>query len=62
MNEQIDLGEIERLLKYLLAIELWRAGMTQGQIKKRLKISSGAVNEMLKGVSREVARGSESKE
>jgi hypothetical protein len=48
--EQID--ETRVLLKYLVAIELWRAGLTQNDIKKRLKISSTSVNEMLKGVSR----------
>jgi hypothetical protein len=42
------------LLKQLLAIELWRAGLSQTEIRKRLGIGMNAVNEMLKGVSREV--------
>ena len=42
------------LLKHLLAIELWRGGLTQSEIKKRLGLGSETVNRMLKGVSREV--------
>jgi predicted transcriptional regulator len=40
------------LLRHLLAIELWRGGLSQEQIRKRLGISMNAVNAMLKGVSR----------
>jgi hypothetical protein len=43
------------LLKHLLAIELWRGGLTQTQIKSRLGLGSDVVSAMLKGVSREVA-------
>jgi hypothetical protein len=43
------------LLKHLLAIELWRGGLTQTQIKSRLGLGSDVVSGMLKGVSREVA-------
>lgn len=43
------------LLKHLLAIELWRGGLTQAEIKTRLGLGSETVNRMLKGVSREVA-------
>ena len=42
------------LLKQLLAIELWRAGLSQAEIRKRLGLGMNAVNEMLKGVSKEV--------
>jgi predicted transcriptional regulator len=42
------------LLKQLLAIELWRAGLSQSEIRSRLGIGMNAVNEMLKGVSRDV--------
>jgi len=42
------------LLKQLLAIELWRAGLSQTEIRKRLGLGMNVVNEMLKGVSREV--------
>jgi predicted transcriptional regulator len=42
------------LLRQLVAIELWRAGLSQSAIRARLGISNNAVNEMLKGVSREV--------
>jgi hypothetical protein len=42
------------LLKHLLAIELWRGGLTQSEIKTRLGLGSGTVNGMLKGVSREI--------
>ncbi len=42
------------LLRHLLAIELWRGGLSQDQIRKRLGISINTVNEMLKGVSRTI--------
>jgi hypothetical protein len=45
------------LLKHLLAIELWRGGLTQAEIRKRLELGSGTVSQMLKGVSREVPTG-----
>jgi len=43
------------LLKHLLAIELWRAGLSQLEIRKRLGLNMNAVNRMLKGVSRHVS-------
>jgi DNA-binding MarR family transcriptional regulator len=45
------------LLKHLLAIELWRGGLTQSEIRTRLGLGSGTVSGMLKGVSREVPTG-----
>jgi transposase len=44
----------DELLRHLLAIELWRGGLSQDQIRKRLGISINTVNEMLKGVSRSI--------
>ena len=46
--------EAAYLLKYLLAIELYRSGLSQAQIRKRLGLSMNVVNDMLKGVSRHV--------
>jgi hypothetical protein len=46
--------ETVALLKQLVAIELWRAGLSQSEIRKRLGGSMQAVSDMLKGVSREV--------
>jgi hypothetical protein len=43
------------LLKQLLAIELWRAGLSQSEIRIRLGLGMNAVNAMLKGVSRDIA-------
>jgi hypothetical protein len=43
------------LLKQLLAIELWRSGLTQAEIRARLGLGSDAITQILKGVSREVA-------
>lgn len=40
------------LLKYLLAIELYRAGLSQAEIRKRLGLDMNALSKMLKGVSR----------
>lgn len=49
-----DPDEAVVLLRQLLAIELWRGGLTQDEIRKRLGISANTVSDMLKGVSREV--------
>jgi transposase len=46
--------EMVKLLKQLLAIELWRAGLSQSEIRKRLGLGMNVVNDMLKGVSRDV--------
>lgn len=43
------------LLKELLAIELWRSGLSQSEIRKRLGLGMNALNEFLKGVSRTVS-------
>jgi transposase len=51
-NTQGD--ETVMLLKQLLAIELWRAGLSQTEIRKRLGLGMNVVNEILKGVSRDV--------
>ena len=50
-----DLKTITQLLQNLLAIELWRGGLSQAEIRKRLGVAIGSVNKMLKGVSREVS-------
>jgi transposase len=53
MAKQIDQDEkILQLLQHLLVIELWRGGLSQHQIRARLGISIGTVNNMLKGVKR----------
>ena len=46
--------EVIVLLKHLLAIELWRGGLSQAEIRMRLGLGMNVVNAMLKGVSREV--------
>lgn len=43
-----------QVLKHLLAIELYRGGLSQSEIKARLGLGSDAVSAMLKGVSREI--------
>lgn len=45
--------ETAMLLRHLLAIELWRGGLTQSEIKARLGLGSDVLSGMLKGVSRE---------
>lgn len=47
--------DIVLLLKHLLAIELWRGGLSQVEIKNRIGESINTVNAMLKGVSRRVS-------
>lgn len=49
-----ELEVIENLLQNLLAIELWRGGLSQSEIAKRFGTSKSVVNAMLKGVRREV--------
>lgn len=49
-----DLKMIAQLLQNLLAIELWRGGLSQAAIRERLGVGIGTVNKMLKGVSKEV--------
>jgi len=46
------------LLRYLLVIELWRSGLSQDEIRKRLGMSMNTVNDMLKGVSRTIRQES----
>lgn len=54
-NLNDELSKVAQLLQYLLAIELWRGGLSQKEIKDKLGISINAVNDMLKGVKRELA-------
>lgn len=49
-----DMKTISQLLQNLLAIELWRGGLSQAEVGKRIGVATGSVNRMLKGVSREV--------
>lgn len=51
-NKSDDLKMIAQLLQNLLAIELWRGGLSQTEIRERLGVGIGTVNKMLKGVSR----------
>ena len=55
-NESSD-DKIVGLLQNLLAIELWRGGLSQADIGIRLGVSTGTTNKMLKGVKREVQTG-----
>lgn len=50
-----DLSTIVYPLQNLLAIELWRGGLSQTEIGKRLGVATATVNKMLKGVSRTVS-------
>jgi predicted transcriptional regulator len=42
------------LLKHLLAIELYRGGLSQAEIRTRLGLGMNVVSQMLKGVSTEI--------
>jgi predicted transcriptional regulator len=46
--------QVLMLLRQLVAIELWRGGLSQDQISRRLGVRKAAVNEILKGVSRKM--------
>ena len=49
-----DEENIAGLMQNLLAIELWRGGLSQEEIAKRIGTAKANVNAMLKGVSRAV--------
>ncbi len=57
-----DLKTITKLLQNMLAIELWRGGLTQAEIKERLGVGTSTVNRILKGVSKEVPTTTSGKE
>jgi hypothetical protein len=48
----IDSTDQVQLLRYLLVVELHRAGLKQTEIRARLGLSMNVVNAMLKGVHR----------
>lgn len=48
----IDSNNEVHLLRYLLVLELHRAGLKQSEIRMRLGLSMNVVNAMLKGVQR----------
>ena len=48
------LDDLAYLLQYLTAIELYRAGLSQNEIRSRLGIDINTVNKMLKGLARHV--------
>lgn len=52
---------IIQLLQNLLVIELWRGGLSQSEIGKRLSMRTVSVNKMLKGVNREISTITSSK-
>ncbi len=57
-----DLSTMAQLLQNLLAIELWRGGLSQAEIGKRLGVAKGSVNKMLKGVSRTIPSEADNEE
>lgn len=57
-----DLSVIAQILRNLLAIELWRGGLSQAEIGKRLGVATGSVNKMLRGVSWVISSKAGSKE
>jgi predicted transcriptional regulator len=50
---EAELIEIKKLLQQLLAVELFKSGVPQADIAKRLHIATASVNQMLKGVKRD---------
>ena len=47
-----QINEIVDLLRCLAAIELWKAGISQADIGKRLGIATGSVNKYVKGIKK----------
>jgi transposase len=54
-----DISAIVPLLQSLVAIEFWRGGLSQTEIAKRLRVSKTVVNNILKGLNREVVNATE---
>ncbi len=51
------LQEIESLLKAQLVIELYKSGINQGEIAKRLHVATKEVNDLLKGIGKSKTQG-----
>jgi len=51
-KEPADTEQIILLLKQLLALELWRAGLSQSEIRKRVGLGMTSLSGILKGVSK----------
>lgn len=51
-TSQKEMQQMVNLLQQLLAIELWRGGLSQADIGKRIGIATGSVNKILKGIDR----------
>ncbi|HLE64234.1 MAG TPA: hypothetical protein VI750_13880 [Pyrinomonadaceae bacterium] len=51
-SEKQASNEIALLLKQLVAIELWNAGLSQGAIGKRLGVATATANKFVKGLPR----------
>lgn len=57
MPKQDKRSEQEKMVQFLqnlLAIELWRSGLQQAEIGRRIGVAKATVNKMLKGVQREI--------
>jgi len=55
------LESIDGLLKHILAIQLYQAGVSQQLIAKHLKIAKARANELLKGVEKGYRQNENSK-
>lgn len=55
-NISNSLNEIKRLLQQQIAIQLYTNGVSQNEIGKNMKIATGTVNHMLKGMKKEKAK------
>ncbi len=47
-----SIEQVVGLMQNLLAIELWKGGVSQAEIGKRLGIATGSVNKIVKGINR----------
>lgn len=53
-NKQVEkkLDAAIELLQHLVALELYKSGMTQGDIGKRIHVAKATVGQMLQGVKK----------
>lgn len=53
-QDRDDTANMVTVLQNLLAIGLWRGGLSQDEIRERLGVRKATVNRMLKGLNREL--------
>lgn len=51
-SDEKKLDTAIELLQYIVALELYNAGVSQGEIAKRMHVAKATVNKMLQGIKK----------